>query len=42
MFDAESGGTRYTAVDRLQHVEMGFHEGWGTVLDQLVEYAGGL
>jgi len=24
---------------RQRHEEMGFHEGWGTVLDQLVEYA---
>jgi uncharacterized protein YndB with AHSA1/START domain len=39
-------GTRYRAVAvhgspelRKQHEEMGFHEGWGTVLDQLVEFA---
>ncbi|WP_040352969.1 SRPBCC family protein [Blastopirellula marina] len=39
------GGTRYKAValhadvaTRKQHEEMGFHEGWSTVLDQLVEY----
>lgn len=38
-------GTRYTAVavhrdeaGRKRHEEMGFHEGWGTVLDQLVAY----
>jgi uncharacterized protein YndB with AHSA1/START domain len=38
------GGTRYRAVaihrdpaERKRHEEMGFHEGWGTVLDQLVE-----
>lgn len=37
-------GTRYTAVaqhrdeeTRKQHEEMGFHEGWNAVLDQLVE-----
>ena len=36
-------GTRYTArvlhgaeADRKRHEEMGFHEGWGTALDQLV------
>lgn len=40
------GGTRYTAIAihrtpevRDQHAAMGFHEGWGTVLTQLVEYA---
>jgi uncharacterized protein YndB with AHSA1/START domain len=39
-------GTRYTAIaihrdeaGRKQHEEMGFHEGWGQVLDQLVGYA---
>lgn len=41
----EGKGTRYKAValhrdeaGRKQHEEMGFQEGWGTVLDQLVEY----
>lgn len=40
-------GTRYTATaihrdeaTRKRHQEMGFHEGWGQVLDQLVAYAG--
>lgn len=40
-----SGGTRYRAVaihddpgTRQRHEEMGFHDGWSTVLDQLVEY----
>jgi uncharacterized protein YndB with AHSA1/START domain len=41
---ADAGaGTRYTAValhkdeaDRKKHEEMGFHQGWGTALDQLV------
>jgi uncharacterized protein YndB with AHSA1/START domain len=40
------GRTRYRAVarhrdpaGREQHEAMGFHEGWGTVLDQLVEWA---
>jgi len=39
------GGTRYTAIamhrdepGRELHATMGFHEGWGTALDQLVEY----
>ncbi len=38
-------GTRYTATvihaeedGRKQHEEMGFHDGWGTALDQLVAY----
>ena len=40
-----SGGCRYRAIavhqdpeGRKQHEEMGFHEGWGTVVDQLVEH----
>lgn len=40
----EGAGTRYTAyalhadeAGAQLHVKMGFHEGWGTVLDQLVE-----
>ena len=44
-----SGGTRYRAIaihgdvaDRKRHEEMGFHEGWGLALDQLVEVAKGL
>lgn len=44
---APSGeGTRYTAIARhatasarKQHEEMGFHEGWGRALDQLVQVA---
>jgi uncharacterized protein YndB with AHSA1/START domain len=42
----EGKGTRYTAVvlhrdpeGRRRHEEMGFHEGWGKALDQLVEEA---
>lgn len=38
-------GTRYTAIaihgneeTRKQHEEMGFHDGWGTVVDQLVAH----
>lgn len=40
------GGTRYTALvihgteeSRRKHEEMGFHQGWGTALDQLVAMA---
>lgn len=43
-FENEGGHTRYTArvlhwnaEDLKQHVEMGFHEGWGTATDQLAE-----
>jgi uncharacterized protein YndB with AHSA1/START domain len=42
----EGTGTRYRAIamhkneDTVKkHEEMGFHEGWGAALDQLVEYA---
>jgi uncharacterized protein YndB with AHSA1/START domain len=42
----EGRGTRYSALamhedeaGRKKHEEMGFHEGWGTVLDQLVAHA---
>jgi uncharacterized protein YndB with AHSA1/START domain len=38
-------GTRYVAIaihgnedTRKKHEEMGFHQGWGTVVDQMVEY----
>lgn len=47
--DAEDGGTVYTATARHRspekakaHETMGFYDGWGTVVDQLVEYAQGL
>ena len=40
-----SGGCQYRAIavhqdldGRKQHEEMGFHEGWGTVVDQMVEH----
>jgi uncharacterized protein YndB with AHSA1/START domain len=43
--DAGDGKTRYTAIARHAtaetrkiHEEMGFHEGWGIVVDQLTEY----
>ena len=42
----EGKGTRYTAIAihpdpdaRRRHEEMGFHDGWGKALDQLVEHA---
>lgn len=47
--DLGEGKTRYTAIARHptkeireQHEQMGFHEGWGIVLDQLVGYVKGL
>jgi len=47
--DAPGGGTIYTATARHRnsetrenHEKMGFYDGWGTVVDQLVEYAQGL
>jgi uncharacterized protein YndB with AHSA1/START domain len=47
--DAGAGRTRYTAIAihrdveaRKQHEQMGFHEGWGKALDQLVELAKGM
>jgi uncharacterized protein YndB with AHSA1/START domain len=43
-----SNGTRYIAraihgnpETKKKHEEMGFHEGWGTVLNQMVEYIRG-
>lgn len=46
MISEDGAGTAYTAIARhgdpkthKQHEEMGFHEGWGTVADQLEEYA---
>ena len=47
--DTEDGGTEYTAIARhrseekaKQHADMGFFEGWGTVVSQLEAYATGL
>lgn len=47
--DAEGGGTTYTAIARHRsadtarmHKEMGFFDGWGTVVTQLEAYAKGL
>ena len=44
-FEKQGKGTHYRATamhrdeaGRKKHVEMGFQSGWGTVLDQLVEY----
>ena len=44
--DAADGGTTYPAIarhrspeSRKTHEDMGFHSGWGTVADQLEEYA---
>lgn len=41
----KGNGTRYRAIaihggeeNRKKHEEMGFHEGWGTVLTQMVDY----
>ena len=45
-FEAEGRGTRYAArvlhsnaADSRKHEEMGFHDGWGTAIDQLTELA---
>lgn len=44
--EPDGDGTKYTAAavhrneaDRMKHEEMGFHDGWGKALEQLVEYA---
>ena len=44
-FEAEGDGTRYAArvlhkhaEDSRKHEEMGFHEGWGTTIDQLASF----
>jgi uncharacterized protein YndB with AHSA1/START domain len=45
LLEPHRGGTRYKAIamhadeeSRSKHEGMGFHEGWGKVLDQLVEH----
>ena len=45
LLEPENTGTRYTAIaihcdaeGKQKHEQMGFHDGWSTVLDQLVEY----
>ena len=47
LFEAHEKGTKYSAIvkhrneeDRKKHEAMGFQEGWGKALDQLVELAG--
>jgi uncharacterized protein YndB with AHSA1/START domain len=47
--EPEGKGTRYTAIaihrdeaGRKRHEEMGFHDGWGTALDQLVAHVKGI
>jgi uncharacterized protein YndB with AHSA1/START domain len=44
LFELHAKGTKYTAIgihkdeaDRKKHEEMGFHEGWGKCLDQLLD-----
>jgi uncharacterized protein YndB with AHSA1/START domain len=46
LLEPVSGGTKYTAIAmhsdpdaRKKHEAMGFHEGWGKALDQLVAHA---
>lgn len=46
-FEAKDGGTLYTArvlhktpEDSRKHEEMGFHDGWGTAIDQLAAVVG--
>jgi uncharacterized protein YndB with AHSA1/START domain len=47
LFEPQADGqTLYTAIcrhstdaKRQQHADMGFHDGWGTALDQLIEFA---
>ena len=46
LMEPEGAGTRYTAValhnseaGATQHRDMGFEEGWGTALEQLVDHA---
>lgn len=43
--ESYEGGTKYTAMamhmdeaSRIKHEAMGFHDGWGKALDQLVDY----
>jgi uncharacterized protein YndB with AHSA1/START domain len=45
LLEPEGSGTRYTALvmhadegGREKHESLGFHEGWGTALEQLVEH----
>lgn len=45
-FDAEDGGTRYSArvlhknaEDSRKHIDLGFYDGWGTTTEQLATFA---
>lgn len=45
LMEPEGKGTKYTAIaihrdpeGKARHEAMGFHEGWGTVFEQLVDY----
>ena len=45
LLEPNGQGTKYTAIaihgteeGRKSHEEMGFHDGWGTVADQMVDY----
>jgi uncharacterized protein YndB with AHSA1/START domain len=45
LLEPHGSGTKYTAIaihgdeeSSKKHVQMGFHEGWGKALDQLVDY----
>ncbi len=49
LLEPSGSGTKYTAIalhkdegDRKKHEEMGFHDGWSTALDQLVEHVRGM
>lgn len=46
LIEPQGSGAKYTAIamhsdeaGAKRHEEMGFHDGWGTALDQLVEYS---
>jgi uncharacterized protein YndB with AHSA1/START domain len=46
LLESHGAGTKYTAIaihsdeeSREKHESMGFYDGWGTALDQLVEFA---
>lgn len=46
LLEAHAKGTKYTAIvmhsveaDKIKHEQMGFHDGWGAALDQLVAAA---
>ena len=49
LLDTQGKGTKYTAIamhrdeaSRKKHEDMGFHQGWGKALDQLVAHAGSM